>query len=277
MAKTPKLISTFGAARAITMSSPYVRVPYGVARVVYNIPAVQQNITQAAVRTVAEPIPTVRVAQGLVRAIIKGGIENPRVRSWAYTLDGHDFYVLKLGTEEKTFVFDLSTQQWSHWASGDLPRWRTSIGLNWRASNRIAETYGSNVIAGDDNTGILWVLDPDYALDDSVFDDTEPNTFPRVAMGQLPQRGRSAVPCFSVYLSASPGEVQTPTSVTLSYSDDLGHNFANAGSFDITNGDYLQEFAWRSLGQIRAPGRLFKIADNGLARVDSLDVNNENA
>ena len=277
MALTPKLISTFGAVRAVAKPSPDLRIPFSVARAVYNTPVEQQMVAAAAVRVIEEPSPIARVTSAFVRAIVRGKIENPRVRSWSYTLDGHDFYILKLGTEDKTLVLDLSTGQWSQWSSGDLPRWRASIGLNWRASKRIAANYGSNVIVGDDSVGTLWVLDPDYAMDDSLLDDTAPSTFPRIAMGQIPQRGRGAIPCFSVYLSASPGQTQAPTTVSLSYSDDLGHTFANAGGLSVTNELYLQEFAWRSLGQIRAPGRLFKISDDGLARIDSLDVNNENS
>jgi hypothetical protein len=41
----------------------------------------------------------------------------------------------------------------------------------------------------------------------------------------------------------------------------------------VTPSDYSQEFAWRSLGLIRAPGRMFELSDNGAAvRIDGLDI-----
>ena len=278
MALTPKVQTSFGALRAIAVPSPSLRIPLGRVRAVYNTPVVELSVSNTAVRTVREGVPTANVSRFLLRTIVRGKIENPRVRAWSYTLDGHDFYVLKLGTEDKTLVFDLSTGQWSQWSSAEDPRWRASLGFNWRSSRRVPANYGSNVIVGDDSYGALWVLDPDYGMDEHLLDG-DPVPFPRVATGQMAIRGRLAQPCFSVYLSASAGSpAVTPSSVTLEYSDDSGETFADAGAIPVNSEDYTQEFAWRSLGQVRAPGRLFRISDDGaLARIDSLDVNNENS
>lgn len=278
MALTPKVQASFGALRAVAVPSPSLRIPLGRVRAVYNTPVVELAVSNATVRTIKEGVPITNVSGFLLRTIVRGKIENPRVRAWSYTMDGHDFYVLKLGTEDKTLIFDLSTGQWSQWSSADNTRWRASLGFNWRSSRRIPANYGSNVIVGDDSYGALWVLDPDYGLDEHLLDG-DPQPFPRVATGQIAIRGRTVLPCFSVYLSGSAGSpAETPSSVTLEYSDDAGNAFADAGALTVDSADYTQEFSWRSLGQVRAPGRLFRISDDGaLARIDSLDVNNENS
>lgn len=277
MALTPKVQASFGAVRAVAVPGPDLRVSSTEVRVVYNIPVVTQMVSSASLRAVAEPAPNVNVTGVLLRAIIRGEIENPRLRAWSYTLDGHDFFVLKLGTENKTLIYDLATGEWSEWATGSDTRWRASIGLNWRSANLIPANYGSNVIVGDDSYGALWVLDADYGLDEHLLDG-DPIPFEREATGQIPVKGRLGTPCFSVYLSGSTGEpAYSGAKVSLSYSDDRGQTFVDAGSIVIDT-DFTQELSWRSLGQIRAPGRLFKISDDGaLARIDSLDVNNENS
>lgn len=278
MALTPKVQTSLGALRAVAVPSPSLRMSKGLVRAVYNTPVESLSVATTSIRAVKTASPTSRVTGVLLRAIVRGKIENPRVRAWSYTLDGHDFYVLKLGTEGKTLIFDLSTGQWSQWSSGTDPRWRASLGFNWRSSRRVPANYGSNVIVGDDSYGALWVLDPDSGLDDHLLDG-DPVPFPRVATGQIAIRGRTVLPCFSVYLSASAGSpAVTPSTVTLEYSDDSGETFTNAGEITVNADDFTQEFSWRSLGQVRAPGRLFKISNDGaLARIDSLDVNNENS
>ena len=87
-------------------------------------------------------------------------------------------------------------------------------------------------------------------------------------------RERNFRPCYQVYLTGSFGEPgYSGATVTLKYSDDLGNSYADAGSYTITEGDFNQEIAWRSLGRIVPSGRLFRVEDNGaFARIDGLDV-----
>lgn len=277
MALTPFTRNALGAVRVLAEASPDLKIPLVGARAVYNTAVEEQAVSEASLRVVELTDVDLNLTQTVLRVLYRGKIENPRLRTWAYTLDGHDFYVLKLGTEDNTLVLDVTTKQWSHWSSGDTPRWRASTGLNWRTAKTIPNFYGSNVIVGDDSYGALWVLDPEYGLDEAMITG-DPVPYPRVAMGQLPLKGRSAVPCFSVYLSASVGAPLTEAAnVSLSYSDDSGQTFVEAGTYALEAANYNQELAWRSLGQIRNPGRLFKISDDGaLARIDALNVNNEN-
>lgn len=258
-----------------------LNLPQGGALAVYNIPAKDINTTFSSLTAVvdwtAQGMP---VTQALITAVVKGRTSNPKLISWWYTLDGHDYYVLKLGTNGKTLVFDLTTSQWSWWANGSEGFWNAAVGMNWRSSGSIPQNYGSNVIVGDDSQGILWCLDPLYGLDDSPYADIPANPFERIATGQIPTEDRIKPPIYQVYLSASLGKpALTANTVTLEYSDDQGNTYRVAGTKTANEGDYEQEFAWRSLGlagsrkSMGSPGRLFRITDNGaFARIDSLNV-----
>jgi len=203
-------------------------------------------------------------------------MDNPRLRAWTFTLDGHDFYVLRLG-DTKTLVYDVSSEQWMDWASWEKDYWRASLGANWVGGTALADTWGSNVIVGDDTFGLLWFLDPDQGFDehpDYAIDVDMP--IEHIAMAQMPMRGRDVLPCNVVYLTAdNSGPTFTGAAVTLSISDDAGKTFWDADTITIEVGNVEQEFNWYSLGQIGTPGRLFKIVDNGLTRLDDFKMNDD--
>lgn len=209
---------------------------------------------------------------GLVAAL--GRIKQPNLRAWTFTLDGHDFYVLRLGDFE-TLIYDTNSQQWSLWNSADLPFWRPSTGVNWIGGEDFGTTYGSNIITADDTFGVLWALDPDYPYDDHTDGVSNANRFTRTVTGQLPLRGRDKFPVYDVYVMGDIGHpAVTGDTVTLEYSDDAGNTYVNAGSVALETGEYKTDLAWRSLGQATAPGRLFRVNDTGaLARIDDMQVN----
>jgi len=255
-------------------SAPEVLVPQGSALAIYNIPAERIHVTYGDIHVAyRRDSQQMKVTGGQVLAVVRGRIETPKLRTWAFTLDGHDMFVIRLGTTGKTLVFDRSTKTWSWWTNGNNGNWRANIGLNWRSAGSIPSNYGSNIVVGDDSYGVLWVLDPDQGVDDALLEDTEV-TFPRVATGQLINMERNFRPCYQVYLTASFGQpAYTGASVSLSYSDDLGNTFNNAGTRIAIEGEYNAEFAWRSLGRIVPSGRLFRVEDDGaFARIDGLDV-----
>lgn len=242
---------------------------------VYNIPTENLKASFALTNVVNTDNRFISLSQGNVMAVISGRIDNPKLRAWTYTLDGHDYYVLRLGTQGKTLVYDLTTGQWSWWSSPNYVSWRPSTGLNWKSSFDIPSRFGSNVVVGDDSYGVLWVLDPEKGLDDYILDDKEAS-FPRVATGQIPVSSRQALAIYNVDLSASIGTPSlTSNTVSLEYSDDQGYNYVTADEPQVSQlGGYNQEFSWRSLGQARAPGRLFRITDNGaFSRIDYLSIN----
>lgn len=249
------------------METAGIRSSQGAVMAVYGVPSQSMRSSQALVSVTFNQTAKIRVAQAHVLALVRGSINNPRLRAWTFDLDGHEFYVLRLGNN-KTLVYDLTTQQWSWWSSGSAGSWRPNIGTNWLQSGLVAQSYGSNVVVGDDNYGILWALDPQQGYDDSTSaidrENDEVRPFPRVATGQIITRGRVTIPCYQVYAVTDIGQPAYPNAtVTLSYSDDGGINFTSAGIITAEAGNYHQEFVWRSLGLIRTSGRLFRITDDG--------------
>lgn len=277
MAATPEVRAPQAGIQAVTRQAARdVRVPQSATLAVYNIPADRIDASNSLVMIPYTRISqSLRVEQARAVAVVSGRIDTPKLQAWYYTLDGHDMYVLRLGTYGKTLVYDLSTGQWSWFTSEDSVRWRASCGTNWRAAQGIGSAYGSNIVVGDDSSGTLWVLDPEKGMDDKMQGNNQV-PFERIATGQLPITARQAAPIYSVNLSASFGKPDNlGNTVTLSYSDDQGNTYVTADEPMVSNeGGYDQEFTWRSLGQVRSPGRLFRITDDGaFARIDSLSVN----
>lgn len=199
-------------------------------------------------------------------ALVRGNIGKPHVKAWTFSLDGHDFYVLRLSTLW-TMVLDLTTGQWSEWSGHSLAYWRPIRGINWvgigyTTADRL---YGTNVVCGDDRAGVLWMLDPTTGIDDGPAAGTEAYT--RAVTALIPAKMRETQQCGGVYLNTSLGVLISGASadLTLRYSDNWGQSYTSAGTVTITSGDYTQEVAWRSLGLVRAPGRLFEVSDEGAA------------
>lgn len=244
---------------------------------IYSFPTEQIDLSQGRINLVTTMIDSARVSQARVIAIVRGRVYNPKLRAWTFNLDGHSFYVLRLA-DEKTLVYDITTKQWSWWTSDNHNYWRASVGTNWKNPGSQAYEHGSNVVVGDDTFGVLWMLNPLQGYDDHPYSEDTPTRFTRQASAQIATRARTFLPCYEVYLSASTGQPALEgSSVSLSYSDDEGQTFVPAGTITTTT-DRGQEFAWRSLGLVRQPGRIFKIEDDGaFARIDSLDVSFGNA
>jgi hypothetical protein len=243
-------------------------------RTVFNYPAEAARFSQMVVRSFDVPSPMLRVAQVFVRVLIKGRVDDPRVRAWTFTLDGHDFYVLHLGTIE-TLVYDTHSGEWYSWGSGTDPLWRAYTGCNWIGGRKFGLNW-SNVICGDDGNGALYFLSPDDDYDDdSIVGADTPRPFTRMATGQLVVKpGYASVPCFGVQLFGSIGSnASDDVTVNLQVSDDRGFTYTDCGDIALDAADYNARVNWLSLGSMVAPGRLFKITDTGaLKRIDGLEA-----
>lgn len=203
-----------------------------------------------------------------------GRTANPELRTWTYSLDGHDYYVLRLG-DSLTLVYDDSSEQWMDWTDYDSLTWRAHCGINWTGAQLLADTYGSSIVAGDDAYGLLWFLDPNQPYDDAPGSGDPIIYFSRVTVGQVPMKGRGVLPCYAAWLTADMGDpAYLGAGVTLYSSDDAGVTWDNHGFVSVTADENSPELSWYSLGQIAAPGRLFKIFDNGaITRIDGLEMN----
>ena len=192
-----------------------------------------------------------------------GSIGNLENRAWAFSLDGHTFYCLTLG-EQGTFVFDESTGKWARWQTAGLPGWNMELGTTWKGK----------IIAADQSEPIIYQLTPGSFLDDGF------KTQTRVVTGGLAMRNRTFIANYSFRVTASLGQPdvgptlpETQPIVNLSFSDDQGRTFQDAGDVVITSLDYTQEIQWLSLGTMRPPQRVFKLTDTGaIARIDGADA-----
>lgn len=218
----------------------------------------------------------VQVAMVGVLVVGRGRIDNPKVRAWTFTLDGHDFYVLRLG-DGSTLVYDVYSEQWVDWSSPDYDFWRPNTGMNWLGGQLFAGGFGSDVVVGDDVHGLLYFLDPKQPFDQTPLDyvEVQERYFERITMGQVPIRGREVMPCFAAWLTTDMGApAYLGAGVTLYTSDDGGETFDDHGLVTVTPGEFNPELSWYSLGQIGAPGRLFKIVDDGaIVRIDGMEMN----
>lgn len=261
---------------ASVMEWANLRVAQGGVLAAASFPAKFMKASQAQIHVAYKAAMKVRASQAQVLVAGRGRIANPRLRAWTFSMDGHDFYVLRLG-DTLTLVFDLTSEQWVDW--GDLNQlfWRPNMGINWSGGTALANTYGSNVLVGDDTFGLLWFLDPDQPYDQhpDSHAPVQEKYFDRITMGQYPIRGRESISCYAAWLTTDMGNPAYPgASVTLSISDDAGQTFFDMGAVAITAGVFTPELSWYSLGQISAPGRLFKIVDDGaVARIDGMEMN----
>jgi len=190
------------------------------------------------------------------------------IRSWGFSLDGHDFYVLRLG-DSGSFIYDLTTQTWSEWISPGRTNWRPHVGQNWKGFANIDTDNGyTDVVCGDDATGTIWVLNTKKGRDER---DTAGTIWPddkitKVVTGGIQVTGRDTVKCGAVELDLAIGNpTQTGALIQLEISDDLGHTFVDCGINTVAAGNYNQPVEWRSLGTISAPGRIFRITDDGMS------------
>lgn len=242
---------------------------------VFNLPSQGEQV--AGVRVLSPTTSTtapMEMSQLRVLTVAHGRLDNRRMRSGWFPLDGHDMYFIRLG-ETATLVYDLSTQQWMEWTSKDLNFWRVNAACNWigMGTKTLSGGAKSKVVMGDDSAGLLWTLDPTVGVDDSARSDRDPVTFTRRVVGGVAQRLRDSTPVGAVYLTADLGSPQyTTATVTLRTSDDNGKTYQDQGTITVEPGNYDQEFVWRSIGQIKAPGRIFEITDDGATvRIDGLD------
>lgn len=263
-----------------TFGTGHVRTSQGRFLATINFPTNHTEISQAQFLATANIEGPIAVSEGVILAAVHGRIANPRVRAWTFTLDGHDFYVLRLG-DSTTLIYDDVSKQWVDWYDGTEQVWALNAGTPWIGGNQLAHQYGSNVVVGDDSWGLLWFLDPRLPYDQHPASDNirQQMPFPRIVTGQVVVRGRTAEPCYTIFVNGDNYGLEvtdfTP-GVTLSYSDDQGKTYTDAETINVSIDTENLPYEWHSLGSIYAPGRLFQINDNGVfARIDSMNMNDD--
>lgn len=188
------------------------------------------------------------------------GAEN-RTLAWAFTLDGHLFYVLDLGNEG-TFVYDHLSGQWAQFRTEGFIGWNMRVGTTWQQPNR--------VVAGDTQYGEVWELSPDDLLDEEF------RPIEHIVTGGISTRSRTYLSVDSLRITGSIGAVQDDENGILTkmkFSDDAGHTWSDDYEVTINADEWDREIAYRSLGSFMAPGRVFSFSDlGGMLRIDGADV-----
>ena len=164
---------------------------------------------------------------------------------YTWEINGHFFYVVTFPTANKTWVFDLSNNQWHEWLWTD-----TNGQFNRHRSNCFAFAYGE-LFVGDWQNGNLYTLDQTNYTDNGEpivrtrgFYHAEDDNSDRIRYKQ-----------FIAEMESGNG----PATVYLAWSDDRGKTFGNpVGQTMGTTGEYLTSISWWRLGMAR--DRVFQLS-----------------
>jgi hypothetical protein len=176
-------------------------------------------------------------------------------------MDGHIFYVMD-DVNGDTMVCDMRTGQWHHWYNGAVPGlWNMKGGVMWNG----------RVIAADAALAKIWEMDPHSMLDEGV------TQISRVVTAFQPVRGKASTRVGSFHVTASVGApTAVDAEVRLRFSDDEGNSWSVTHVRVLATGNFAQPLRYRSLGRLRAPGRIWEVADTGgLVVIQGADANLE--
>jgi len=168
---------------------------------------------------------------------------------YTYELNGHFFYVVTFPTANKTWVYDLSNQQWNEWNWID-----NNGGFNRHRSNCFAFAYGK-LIVGDWENGNLYAIDQDNYTDNGQVI-TRVRTF-----YQMEDDGANRVRyrSFISEMESGNGYNNQSVNVSLRFSDDRGKTYGNPVMQSLgKEGEYITSMQWNRLGMAR--DRVFELS-----------------
>jgi hypothetical protein len=195
------------------------------------------------------------------------GFDN--IAAWSCVFNGHTLYIVTVGTEG-TFVFDVENANWAHWKSYGQETWRAWVG---------AQADGDEILAGDSQSGKLWLLDNSRNTDDPGTFESNTLAVERKLTGGIPLIGRPQK-CANVSLSTAVGRASitgdTNPLMMMRFSDDAGNLWSSWLEAQMgLQGKYRTQIVWQQLGQMKEPGRLFefKLTDDAPFRVSYARMN----
>ena len=165
--------------------------------------------------------------------------------SSSYQIDGHLFWVISFPTADKTWVYDLATDQW--WQS----TWVDNNGLEHR--DRVAfyaHAYGK-VIGQDWKTGLLYEITTDVYTDngDAIF---FRRGFPHLASDMKRITHWSLTADIQCGTTTDPESNDDPPLLNMRYSDDRGQTFSDPVTQSLGGiGEYYVSPQFQRLGQAR--------------------------
>lgn len=173
--------------------------------------------------------------------------QNYELRAFVFKLDGHGIYGVHLGVQG-TWVYDTLTNEWSKFITEGYSVFNFEIGL----------TYDDRIIGGDNQGPELWLLDAESQLDQGF------KPIRRVVTGVVSVRSRDAVSVWGLDVDATVDSYSyAEATMELSISDNGGVTYVDIATKELTTDDNGYPISFRSLGTIRAPGRVFRIEDFG--------------
>lgn len=168
---------------------------------------------------------------------------------FTYELEGHFFYVITFPTADKTWQYDMTTQQWNELAWVD-----TDGGLHRHRANCYASAYGQPIV-GDWENGNLYLWDVNAFTDNG-----NPITHIRSFMHSVDDNSdRISYREFIANMEVGNGSNYDPVPVFLRWSDTRGKSWGNAVSISLgLEGEYLTSLQWQRLGMAR--DRVFELS-----------------
>lgn len=172
----------------------------------------------------------------------------------SYQYNGHIFYILTFPTEDRTWVYDLTTKAWHEYRctlQNELPAGNPTrqgrFKANWMTQ------FGNNILCGDFESGKIYKLSDDVFTDNGemiIFERTSPHLADKNLLGRIEindfeidiERGKGLVT----------GQGEEP-SYMLQVSRDGGYTWGNEKwKSGGTSGEYRKRLRWHSLGTARS-------------------------
>lgn len=170
--------------------------------------------------------------------------------SYTFQMDGHMFYVLNFPAANKTWMFDLSSEQWTEWVYTD------SNGVENRHRVGCAAFWNGLHIGGDFENGKLYSIDKAAYTDDGA-PIVRRRGFPHMVDTGNRMMYREFIGDFQVGAEEST-YAAGDTKVYLRWSDTKGKTWGNPISSDLGPlGDYLRSVQFQRLGMAR--DRVFEL------------------
>lgn len=169
--------------------------------------------------------------------------------AFTYQIEGHFFYVLTFPSADKTWQYDLTTQQWNElsWVDGNGA-------LHRHRANCYASAYGQPIV-GDWENGNLYLWDVNAFTDDG-------NPIPRIRsfMHSVDDNSdRISYREFIANMEVGNGSNFSAVPVYLRWSDTRGKSWGNAISISLgMEGEYLTSLQFQRLGMAR--DRVFELS-----------------
>ena len=181
------------------------------------------------------------------------------LRAWAFAFEGHTFY--SLTATEGTFVYDAASGEWCEFASYNRTGWRAHVGT---------QLGDGRIIAGDDTTGQLWLLDRNALTDGS-------DPISRLFSTAIPAGG-GGFSLDSIVLDMSTGGAAIAASpvVEMRRSRDGGRTWGDWRQASVgAQGEYQRRVAFRRLGHVNEPGIVmeFRMTDAAPWRISRVRAN----